>query len=370
VSTSTAGSKSIRIGIKTRALLCGVLVLLCAFVLSSSSLSLPSASIVHNPNTGWEKSKVKQIELVEELVIGTEGGDANYMVGRVTDIATDSKRNIYIADNGYSRIQMFDSEGGFIRTVGSKGEGPGEFGLITAITTDAQDNLYVADMSSRIKIFGADGKYIDQFKHNFPGTGIRSIKTDQQNNLFLSCLDIFEQQVIHKYSAKHKHLRSFCDSWAVGDNDVDVRLEGTFGGGTLDLDADGNVYYTQMTPYEIRKFSPDGDLLLRIYRENSFMRVPEPQVVGETMRVTMPTTSTSIVVLQDGRFINIVKKPPVPDPPPATILDLFDESGHLLFSRRYDKDMNIKSIDNQGRLYALDASDYPCVIRYRLSVRQ
>ena len=288
----------------------------------------------------------------------------------MTDIAVDSRGNIYISDSAYSRIQLFDVAGRFVRTVGHKGEGPGEFGLITAITTDASDNLFVADMSSRIKIFGPGGDYLRTFKHDFPGTGIRSIRTDGQNNLFLSCLDIFDRHVIHKYNAKYEHERSFCDSRSVGSDDVDVRIGGTFGGGYLDLDNDGNVVYTQMTPYEIRKFSPDGDLLMRVQRENSFMRAPQPEFFGENMRITLPATSTSVLVLADGRFINIVKKPPVPEPPAETILDLFDEDGRLLFSRRFEKEMNIKRVDDEGRLYALDATDYPRVVRYQLMIMQ
>ncbi|NIU02682.1 MAG: 6-bladed beta-propeller, partial [Aliifodinibius sp.] len=58
-----------------------------------------------------------------------------------------SKGDIFIADGQNLHIQVFDHQGEFIRTIGRKGQGPGEF-----ITTDniklslyKNQSLYVCD---------------------------------------------------------------------------------------------------------------------------------------------------------------------------------------------------------------------------------
>jgi hypothetical protein len=148
---------------------------------------------------------------------------------------------------------------------------------------------------------------------------------------------------------------------------VDIRLESFYAGGKIDIDENDNIYFTQMIPYEIRRYSPDGILQLRIFRKNSFMpEVPE-RLSGDDVAMTTPPTSYSILVLNDGGFINTVKIPPIPEPPPAAVIDLYDGEGNLLASKRIDRNMNVKCQDVLGRIYAVDHEDYPDVIRYTLS---
>jgi hypothetical protein len=149
--------------------------------------------------------------------------------------------------------------------------------------------------------------------------------------------------------------------------DIDVRIETVFAGGPIDLAPDGSVYFSQMVPYEIRKFSADGELLRTIYRENDFVSEPGVTRGPNTMTITMPTGSASIIVLADGKLLNIVKRPQTTsDTSPATFIDLFSRDGVLLASRRLDRDMNIKCRDRAGRLYAIEMEEVPAVVRYVL----
>ena len=47
-------------------------------------------------------------------------------------------------------------------------------------------------------------------------------------------------------------------------------LEGFSAGGKIDIVEHDTVCITQMIPYEIRNYSPDGVLQLRIFGKNSF----------------------------------------------------------------------------------------------------
>jgi hypothetical protein len=86
-----------------------------------------------------------------------------------TDIAFDSDDNIYVSD-GYvnSRVAKFDKHGNWVKSWGSRGSGgahatdnAGQFNTPHNIGIDRQNNVYVADRGNRrIQVFDTDGKFL------------------------------------------------------------------------------------------------------------------------------------------------------------------------------------------------------------------
>jgi sugar lactone lactonase YvrE len=85
-------------------------------------------------------------------------------------VAWDSQGNTYIAD-GYvnSRVAKYDKNGDWVKQWGVKGNGPGQFNTPHAIAIDKNDNIYVGDRGNqRIQIFDTDGRFLRQWKIEIP----------------------------------------------------------------------------------------------------------------------------------------------------------------------------------------------------------
>jgi DNA-binding beta-propeller fold protein YncE len=81
---------------------------------------------------------------------------------QVTDVTFDPAGNAYISD-GYinSRIAKVDKNGNWIKSWGERGKEPGQFNTPHSIAADAQGNVYVADRGNRrIQVFDGDGKLL------------------------------------------------------------------------------------------------------------------------------------------------------------------------------------------------------------------
>jgi len=81
-----------------------------------------------------------------------------YLFNRPTDVAWDAAGDIFISDGyGNSRVAKYDKNGRFLKTVGTRGNQPGQLNLPHTIAADAKGNVYVGDRSnSRIEVFDND----------------------------------------------------------------------------------------------------------------------------------------------------------------------------------------------------------------------
>jgi DNA-binding beta-propeller fold protein YncE len=89
---------------------------------------------------------------------------------QVTDMTWDLEGNTYISD-GYvnSRVAKVDKNGNWVKSWGEPGDQPGQFSVPHSIASDAQGNIYVADRGNRrIQVFDTEGKFLRQFSIDVP----------------------------------------------------------------------------------------------------------------------------------------------------------------------------------------------------------
>ena len=79
-----------------------------------------------------------------------------------TDVTWDPEGNIFISD-GYinSRVAKFDKNGDWVKQWGAPGNGQSQFNTPHSIAADAKANIYVADRGNRrIQVFDHDGNFL------------------------------------------------------------------------------------------------------------------------------------------------------------------------------------------------------------------
>jgi DNA-binding beta-propeller fold protein YncE len=87
-----------------------------------------------------------------------------------TDVAWDSNGNSYFSD-GYinSRVGKANAKGEWVASWGSLGSGPGQFDTPHGIAVSPDDEIYVADRGNRrIQVFDPDGTYLREFTIDVP----------------------------------------------------------------------------------------------------------------------------------------------------------------------------------------------------------
>ena len=105
----------------------------------------------------------KRPDPLEQLSLMPGGGQysgANkpYSFHRETDVAWDAQGNIFVSDGyGDSRVVKYDKNGRFIKSAGTRGNGPGQLNLPHTMATDAQGNVYVGDRgNARVQVWDND----------------------------------------------------------------------------------------------------------------------------------------------------------------------------------------------------------------------
>ena len=89
---------------------------------------------------------------------------------QVTDMTWDQAGNTFISD-GYinSRVAKVDKNGTWLKSWGEPGAQPGQFNTPHSIAADAKGNVYVADRGNRrIQVFDGEGNFLRQITIDVP----------------------------------------------------------------------------------------------------------------------------------------------------------------------------------------------------------
>jgi len=118
---------------------------------------------IHNTETPLHPDKTVTFE--EDLSISGEDKDGNIIFFRPRLSLVDDNENIYIIESQDQVIKVFGSDGKYIKTIGAKGSGPGEFQMMTYLAVTKDGKLVVLDqVARRTSLFDSSGQFLKSFK--------------------------------------------------------------------------------------------------------------------------------------------------------------------------------------------------------------
>ena len=177
-----------------------------------------------------------------------------HVSGRPTGISIGIDGNVLVADTHYYRVLIYSPAGKLLRTMGGqKGQLPGQFGLVTSCVQDLQGNYYVAEYGEydRIQKLAPDGRFLCQWgRHgSAPGEFCRPQKValDRSGRLWVCDACNHRLQV---FDAQGKLLKIWGSPGA-----APGQLYYPY---DLNIAPDGSIWVAEFGNHRIQKFTPDG----------------------------------------------------------------------------------------------------------------
>ncbi|MFC1733183.1 6-bladed beta-propeller, partial [candidate division KSB1 bacterium] len=335
---------------------------------------------VHNLAPLWGDEQRVTLEFVQKIG-ELEGEDENYQFYRPAWIAKDSAGNIYVLDTGNCRIQVFNENGGYLRTIGRQGQGPGEFENPDYVYFDSEGNLYVAEpMNAKVVVLSPDDKESRRIRLDHTHDFVRIMHSGR----FVMPVDAFkrlyspelpeETNLASLLETDGSLLKDFGRLHDFGDESI-TNLANSF---DVAFDRGDNIYLVMSYLNRIEKYTPDAEMIFRADRPLNFeptydLRYLQIEMFGRMNRVAQRNftrVSRGIAVdshdrvwimtyLKDSRQVDDDE-----DPSDYMEFQLFDTEGVWL-GRIPAPHEGIPVIIGD-RLFIVDTEGEMCVYEYRI----
>lgn len=346
-----------------------------------------------------------QIIFEEDLTIGVEEGDENYMFGSLVVMNTDDEGNFYVTNGDRNTVKKYDSNGKFLQSIGRPGQGPGEFQNISEVRFDIEGNIYLNDVKNqRISFLSKDGNYIRGIKVpsvfervviNSKGFYIamsvdnielgQGKKWDYFYGLFDDNFNLIAEflRLPHEVNAQSKKnkdsiVKVFADLLSGMAFEPFVNYV---------LDKNDLIYFGYPKNYEIKVYSSEGKLMNIIQRDFEPVEISErhkeyfEQNQGEQFLAKMPVREKKNVfelikypkykpayerftLMENGWIFIVVDS--VRDE--SKLVDIFSKNGEYLAQFETDISTDWLSFNN-GKAYAVATiDDYKFIKRYNFEI--
>ena len=200
--------------------------------------------------------EVKRRHLRCVLSIGQEGSAVG-MLAYPRGVAVNERDKIAVTDGGNNRIQVFSSDGTYLRSFGRKGEKQGELNEPTGIAFDKHGHIIVADTyNHRIQVFSEQGKFLNQFGEQgsldhqleYPG----GVSVDSDGNYIVA--DANNNELIKIFSPSGQFLRK-------------IGGEGSFTFLYHCVQYDNHLIVSDRGEHCVKVFDCDGNLCYKIGKQ-------------------------------------------------------------------------------------------------------
>ena len=118
-------------------------------------------------NTGGPKYSEELFQYEKVLELQQDESNPESLLHNATSLFTDKAGFFFVEDQFNVRIAVFDPTGHYVRSIGRKGNGPGEFSMMWKLMGLNGDVLTIYDLSlARTTLYRTDGTLLDVFSYS------------------------------------------------------------------------------------------------------------------------------------------------------------------------------------------------------------
>jgi hypothetical protein len=224
--------------------------------------------VVKNP--GEPMYGEEEFQLEEELVIGRGKEDADPFL-MISYLAVDDEENIYVSDTRACQIRVFDKNGAPLRTIGSKGEGPGELMFPTSFQILPQDEIAIQARVS-LHFFSLQGKFLKRLntsairaptvnsKGNIIALDSIRLDSEKENNRILKMFDSQLNPILALAISPLETRMPKVYYW---------EMRWSYNPIVWHITKENNIIWGDRRQYDIFFLSPEGKLVKRIMADRA-----------------------------------------------------------------------------------------------------
>lgn len=279
------------------------------------------------------------------------------VIGSVSSVLETRDANVLVADTRVPCVYKFDPKGRHIATFGQGGDGPGDLPMGARITLDNNGNVLVGGRNGDIQILDIDWNYKDGFQRENVGEMIRSIGVLHDGGVLVGVLGIMDQTTIDVYAPDHSYSGSFASTFA--EKGEDWRYEKAYAGAYFCIAEDGSIYYAQLTPYEIRHYSPTFELVAQTDDGGAkFVPIPpRPDFSGGRIKISRRWGVNGIAQITEGNIVTSSWRK-LEDGNKRTLICAYSPDLELIARTEFADYHAIKGADRSGNVFLFSKDDH------------
>ena len=249
-----------------------------AWLLLSVAVAMPQVPVIDNKAPLWKAGRQWTVGARPIVDIGTAEGEPEYELAGVSGVIRLGDGRVAVANMQANEIRFYDRTGKFIKKVGRRGEGPGEFSQLMALHRMNGDSIIANDSRGRYEVFSDQGDYVREFRFSNDRTVnpmawfangmaiVGNTRIVDQRDRLGTWIDSIEIALFDARGNKVRTVGTFKFLLQGKRAEVPYSQPMTFGPRAVVAAFGGKFYYNFTDDYEIDVFSADGSLQRRIRR--------------------------------------------------------------------------------------------------------
>jgi tripartite motif-containing protein 71 len=198
---------------------------------------------------------------------GSGAGQLN--LGYPIGITTDEQGNVWVTDTWNNRVEKWSSPNyatagrpTFLRSIGSAGTNPGQFGEVFGVGIDAKGNLWAADgTNNRLQKFSAAGEFLS----SYGGVGAGNGQLNYATGLAISSGNIWVAELSNARVQRFSESGAYLSKFGQGGT-TKGQLQYPWG---IAIDGGHHVWIAETGANDLQEFSETGALIRTVGSKGS-----------------------------------------------------------------------------------------------------